>query len=677
MGAGTDEFAGFAAAPASTATAAPADEFSGFAPAPASAVAAPPETAGRVAGLTGRALATGTASVPSAVLALENPIGTAMKVAQPIGHWIRQKLGEPDNILTAPPPASTAPAREPRLSDFIDPDKWSDAVDYLADKAGIAKPQTPGERIYSKAVQALPSAALAPEAPVMGAVSAAAGGAASQTVAENGGSPLQQTLAGLAVGSVPALASGAAQGARALIRNQADTAGRIADAAASGTQLTAGQATGSKLLQTVENSSSKMWGGGPIHAAADAQVEDLGNNVDRIVSNLAPGADVSPTGAGTAINAGGAATKASMRAAEQAAYDKVDALVPPQAPVDVSGTLAKLNELATPTPGAENTTAALVSPKITAMRDNLQADIAANGGSTTVPYSAATALKTKLGSSIDWGFAPSDPVANGALKQVHGALKGDIDAGASAVSPEAQQAVKNASALYVKNQDTREFLNGIIDKAGGPEAVYTAATNGTKEGATKISGVMRALNPDQQNLVRATVIDRLGKALPSQQNAAGDAFNASTFLTNWNKLAPEAKDALFGASGPTNQLRRGLDSFANTTATIRSSKIFPNPSGTGEAVGHGFGLMALLEGGGMALAGHPGHLAAVGGAIAANHVLARALTNPRTVAWLAASAKLPTSALPNAVNQLAKMGKVDPDARALAAAMQGQTGAAQ
>ncbi len=130
-----------------------------------------------------------------------------------------------------------------------------------------------------------------------------------------------------------------------------------------------------------------------ISAAADAQVEYLGGNVDRIVSDLAPGSDVSPTGAGTAIYTGGAATKASMRAAESAAYDKVDGLAPPQSPVDVSGTLAKLDELATPTLGAENTTGALVPPRITAMRDNLKADIAANGGSTTVPYSAATALK--------------------------------------------------------------------------------------------------------------------------------------------------------------------------------------------------------------------------------------------------------------------------------------------
>lgn len=416
-------------------------------------------------------------------------------------------------------------------------------------------------------------------------------------------------------------------------------------------------------------------GGAPITHVADAQTENLGGHIDNVVKNLANGGDVSPTGAGAAINAGAATAKTNMRAAEKAAYDKVDTLVPPQSPVDVSGTLAKLDALATPTPGAEATTGALISPKITAMRDNLKADISKNGGA-AVPYSAATDLRTQLGNSIDWGFAPSNPVENAALKQVHGALKGDIDAGASAISPDAKQAVSDARSLYSANQDRRDLLNSIIDKAGGPEAVYQAATNGTKQGATKIGGVMSALDDGQQNLVRATVINRLGKALPGMQNAEGDAFNASTFLTNWNKLAPEAKDALFGAKGPTNQLRRGLDSFANTTSTIRNSTLYKNPSGTAAAAGHGYGLLALLGEAGMALAGHPHAIAASAGAIAGNNLLARALTNPKLVSWLASSAKLPTSGIPNAVNQLAKMGKVDPDARDLATALQ-QNGGAQ
>jgi hypothetical protein len=194
------------------------------APAPA---APPPETAGRIAGLTARAAISGAAGVPDTMLKLASPVQSAGQAALPIAHAIRQKLGwdAPD---PAPPagqpktPAQTAPVeKKPSLDDFVHPDHWSDAAKYFADKLlGTPQPATPGERIYSKAVEAVPSAVLAPDAPVMGALSAAAGGGTSQAVAEAGGSPLQQTLAGLAAGSVPAAVSGVAQAGRAMIRNE-------------------------------------------------------------------------------------------------------------------------------------------------------------------------------------------------------------------------------------------------------------------------------------------------------------------------------------------------------------------------------------------------------------------------------------------------------------------------
>jgi hypothetical protein len=616
---------------------------------------APPETGARVGGLTDRALLLGIGHLydtPGAIAALADRAGGT------IHDWTRGLFGlKPD----AEPPIAA-------------PTTGADIMTRGADTFGLPTPATTGERIGSAAVSALPSAVLAPGSPILGPISAAAGGAASQATAEAGGSPLQQTLAGLAVGSVPAVASGVAQGARALVRNAGDTSARIADAAASDVPLTAGQATGSRTVQAIEGASSKLWGGGPIKATAEKQSDALGNRVGGIVDNLAAGGDVSPTGAGAAINAGATKTAANMRAAEQAAYDKVDSLVPPDTKISVQNTLSKLDELASPTPGAGSTTGALVSSKIAAMRKNLAADAATSDGQLLaipgdgqLPYDAVKQLRSAVGANIDHGFAPADPATNAAFKQVYGALSSDMEAGASAVSPEAKQAAADASSLYKVNSAKREFLDTVVNKNGGPEAVYQAATNGTKQGATKIGGVMSALDPGQQNLVRATVLDRLGKAVPSAQNAAGDTFNPSTYLTNWAKLDPAAKDALFGASGAPNSLRAGLDSLSNTMSTIRNSTVFKNPSGTGEAIGHGAGLFAILEGGGAALAGHPGHLAAVGGGIAANAVLARALTNPKTVAWLAQTAKLPTSALPNAVNQLGKIN--DPDAKDLAATL--------
>ncbi len=622
---------------------------------------APPETAGRVGGLGVRALAKGVADIEDAPTNVAHGIYSA-------GVYLGKKLGivDPNYQVPSVDQVNAAMGRH----------SAAEGAQYLADKAGLPTPVTTGERVSSAAVEALPSAVFAPEAPIAGAVSAGLGGAASQTVAESGGGPLAQTIAGLAGGVGPSLGAATVRGlARGGAAGQAAMQARMADAAANNIDLTVGQATGARLPQAIESASGRLWGGGSIEHATEKQTAALGSRVEGIVDQLAQGGDVSPTGAGTAINQGGEATLASMKSAEKAAYNKVDSLVPQDHPVDVSGTLAKLDQLATPTPGAVNSTGALVSSKVAGLRDNLRADLAANGGA-TIPYSAARALRTAVGNAVDWGFAPSDPVANGALKQAYGALGDDIHAGVSAVSPEAAQAATDAKALYAANSERRDFINSVINKAGGPEQVFTQALNGTKQGATKISGVLSALDPGQQNLVRATVLDRLGKALPGQQNAVGDAFDASRFLTNWAKLAPEAKDAIFGASGTAGSLRSGLDSLSKTIANIRSAgTVLANPSGTTKSLGHSVGLWSLLGEGVASALGH-GAAPLIGGAgvIGGNMVLSRALTNPRVVNWLARSTNLPAAALPAAVTQLSRMGeaKNDPDAQDLASYLRQQ-----
>ena len=538
---------------------------------------------------------------------------------------------------------------------------------------------------------------LAPESPVLGGLSAAAGSGASQAVKEAGGSPLAQTLTGLAAGSAPGLLGAAtAAGARGIVRGGEE--GRTAmqsaldTSAESGTKLSAGQAGGSAPVQYLEGALKALPGSGPLKALPGEQAESLGSNVQDIVDRLSGGTTPSPTEAGAAINAGADTAKQNMRNAETAAFNKLHGLVPRDTPVDVSGTLAKLDQLAKPAEGAEASTGALVSPKIASLRDNLTADMASNAAKAApppnvnhtpapqpdamaeavtaekqasgLPYNAVRQLRTALGNSIDWGYSPADPVTNGALKQVYGTLTEDMTNGAKSVGPEAAQAASDANSLYTANSAKREFLNGIIDKAGGPETVYQSAINGTKLGATKIGGVMSALGDDQQNVVRATILDKMGRASGAQDSP----FNASTFLTNWTKLDPAAKDALFGATGNQGTLRSSLDSLTSTMNTIKKGSKLQNWSGTGEKIGHAGGVVAAFEGLKALAAGNPHVLLGTAAGVAANNLLSRALTNPRVVNWFAQTTKAPMSVVPNAVNQLSKMN--DPDAQALASYLQ-------
>jgi len=646
------------------------------------------ESVGRVAGLTGRALATGVADLPAAASSIAQiPNDQANAFTQMLGMDTTPKNAKGE---AAPTPAADAPY-SPQLSDFVHPDKWPQAAQFFADKAGLASPQTAGERVYSKAVEATPAAVLAPEAPITGALSAAAGGAASQATKEGGGTPLEQTAAGLAAGSVPALGAAAAGATvRGLVRGAsgADMTAALKTAAETNTPLTVGQASGNTSIQTMEAASSKMWGGGPIGKVAAAQNASTGNTVGGIIDNLnQSGASLTPQSTGATIAAGGAAAIKSSRAADKANYDTLNAIVPPQTPIKVSNAVRTLDIATTPKPGAEASTAALVPDEITTMRNNLRTDIKngtpallqstapidyANG---TMPYSAVAALRTDLANnSIDWGFMPQNAVANRVKMNVWGALTDDLNAGAAAHSPAGAAAAAYAKAQFQANNTQRKLLAGVIDQNGGPEKVYAAATSGigAKGGDSTIGPVMSALDPDSQNVVRATVLNKLGQ-LPAGAKGAGN-FDMDRFLTGYGGMAPEAKDALFGTTGAPGSLRTSLDSISSTADTIRNAKQLSNPSGSAAAVGHGAGLWALMAAGSEAAGTFLHH--PVAGAIAAtsavappilNNIMARVLTNPRTAAWLARSTKLPMSAVPNALNQLSNMAKQtnDPDAQDL------------
>jgi hypothetical protein len=658
----SNPFDQFDAAPAPAAQASASNPFDVFDEKPAKVEEpAPEETMGRIAGLGARALASGAAEIPDTIMKLANPLASAVQA-------VTGKPSTPDEPY------------KPQLADFVHPEKWHQAAQYFADKAGAPTPQTSAERIGSKAVEALSSAALAPETPIAAGISSMMGGASQQSAAEAGAGRIGQTAAGLAGGSLPALGAGLAAGARGIVRGgvegQAAMQQRIADAAQADTTLSAGQAGGSPAVQYAEGTMSKLWGGAPIKKLAEQQTQDTGGNIGRIIGNLAKGETVSPTSAGTAIEKGigdartPGTTLGDMHAAEGVAYGKLDNLIDPATPFSASKTVSAINSV-----GMQNGIVPVPS-QITGIRKNLLAKVAQNSkptgfegvGNPPAPapqlsYGDLRAVKTELGNSIDWGFAPADKVANGKLIKLWGAVKDDIDSGAMNHSPEAAQAQTEANALYQKNQATRDDLKPFIDKAGGPEALYQAATNGTKLGATKVSTVMNAINPDQQNIVRATILDRLGKAAGAQDAQ----YSPSTFLTQWNRLAPEAKDALFGSSNASG-LRDNLDSLSRTVGNINKGTRLRNPSGTGEAVGHVAGYEAAFEGVKNALSGHLGTLAYTASGLAANHALSRALTNPATVNWLAQTTKAPISALPNAIHQLSQMN--DPDAHALSKAIQ-------
>lgn len=281
----------------------------------------------------------------------------------------------------------------------------------------------------------------------------------------------------------------------------------------------------------------------------------------------------------------------------------------------------------------------------------LQAAAAATNG--RLPYEAIKKLRTLVGRELQDASLVSD-FPRSKFKALYKALSDDLGMAASEAGPDASQAFKRANNYTRMGMDRVEVLDRVIDKHGGPEAVFKAAMSGTKEGASTLRAVMQSIPKDAQRAVTAAVVKRLGLARAGAQNNAGDVFSADTFMTRWNDLSPDAKRVLFDRHGPN--FSRDMDTVARVANNIkRGSKVYQNPSGSahvGAMYTYGAALVGSLFTGGTGLL--------VAGGLGANG-LARVLTSPRAVNWLARTTAMPRGAIPGTINAIRAEGERDSD----------------
>lgn len=487
--------------------------------------------------------------------------------------------------------------------------------------------------------------AIAPETLPGALLSSETGEAARTGVGAMGGSPTAQNVADIAGSLATSLPAAVSAGVRGLARGTSGLATQqsIADFDSLGMPVSAGTVTGNRAILGLERTVAAMPGGaGRMERLYAQQAAGASGTVDGIINNLSGGTLATPTAGGEAVEQGVKNTIGTIRTNAKNAYAAVDQVVPHDTPIDVSGTSQLLKQLTTPAQGAEATTGSLIAPKIKALADNLQADTAATGA---IPYQAARQLKTSIGDQIDWSPFPTDP-ANGALKRIYSQLGADIDQGASSLGPNAAQTVRAANAQYAAAMDQLDGLQRVVNKNGGPEAIFNAALagSGPKGGATVINRVMGALDQDQKNIFAASVLRRMATPSPGSPTTE---FNPAQFLTQWNQMNPEARQAIFGAL--QNGYRQSLDTLTRNLSKLKvANSVLMNPSGTGAKAGH-MALWADILGSVPVMFAEPrAGLAMLGGAAATwtgSNLAARVLTNPNAVKWLAQATAAPTGRL--------------------------------
>lgn len=224
-------------------------------------------------------------------------------------------------------------------------------------------------------------------------------------------------------------------------------------------------------------------------------------------------------------------------------------------------------------------------------------------------------------------------------KGILGNVADDIDAGLRSVGRDnAATAFRRADAFWSERVEfIDQALQPIIGREGakGGEEVLQALegmARGQRGGNARLSRVMSALSPEEAGNVRATLVDRLGRATPGAQDAQGEAFSAATFLTNWNKMTPQAKASLF----PDKATRNNLNDLALIAERSKRGQSMANTSNTGVAVN----AANVIGGAGLAAANVPAALAGAGSLL----LTGRLMASPGFARILAKSAKLPPQA---------------------------------
>lgn len=424
---------------------------------------------------------------------------------------------------------------------------------------------------------------------------------------------------------------------RQALQESVETFGRV------GASPSVGQGTGSVSRQGLETVIGKAPGGVSVmRNVARETAERLKQAADDVAGQIGP--KVSSEQAGRTIQRGvteGFVPRFQGKAEQL--YGELDNFIPPGLPVNVVNIRNTLTNLTKPIAGAENISSQLVNPKVAQISKALMADIGATG---VLPYQALKELRSQVGRSIASPDLVSD-IPRAQLKMVYGALSEDMKAAAEAAGPQAMHAFNRANNYYRAAIKRADYLEPIIKKAN-PEDVFRAATRGS-EGASTIRTVRRSLKPSEWDEVSSLVLRRMGRARAGAQDDLGEVFSVETYLTNWNRLAPEARNALFGGTRYAG-MDRDLKALAKVASTIRqSSSVLANPSGTaGQVANYG----ALAAAGGALAAGDvtiPISIAALSGVTAGTAKLA---TNPTFVKWLAKSTEIPAERLPGYIARL-------------------------
>lgn len=469
-------------------------------------------------------------------------------------------------------------------------------------------------------------------------------------------------LAASASMGLPAAVNAATAGVKSAARNfksREEMQRRVADLEAAGIKNpTLGLATGNPVISGAETILETT--PGAVRIMKNARAQGVGALEERAqqAADLASqrrGLDVSGRAVQGDIEG---PFRQNFRRTQDRLYSALEEKMPPNLLADASNTGRVLESLTTPIPGAVATSDALINSRVRRMNDAFRTDATGSGapvkatgapgaetpdirsaivtqsdplkghaaGTPRLPYNALTRLRSAVGQELNDASLTSD-IPRTQFKQLYGAMSEDIKGAAESAG--ALDAWRRTNTYTRAGNERLERLQPYMDKAA-PEQAALKVLQSAKETPSEVRAVKRSVSPETWGKIAATAIDRLGKAAPGKQNELGTEWSPETFLTNWNRMHPTARQELLSGFENADQVRQMVEQTARAASMMREgSRMWANPSGTAANTA----ARSLVFGvpGGFAAAGAidpvTAVLAAAATPVTAN-LLARATTSP-------------------------------------------------
>jgi hypothetical protein len=279
-----------------------------------------------------------------------------------------------------------------------------------------------------------------------------------------------------------------------------------------------------------------------------------------------------------------------------------------------------------------------------------------------VPFSAVKNVRTRIGQEAASNEIVGTP-QQGEFKQLYGALSQDMKAGVALADlvngTKGTKALERANQYYANAMKRAEAMGNLANR-GTPEGAYGAVAGSLGSGPTGYARVRNAVTTDTRQKIAATVIDDLGRASPGQQNAQGSEWSARTFVTNYNKIDPAARKALFQRLPGGEKYAADLETVAKAADMVnQGARAMANPSGTAAALANRATFVSLTAGAFFSPLVAGGAAVTLLGANAS----ARLLTNPKFVSWLAEAPKTKPGEMTIHAQRLLQAARASKDAQ--------------